>query len=184
MLAEIKECRLKNGQTLTIRPARKEDAAAVIDYLSIIGGESDYLTFGQGGFGATTEREEAFIEDMARSDNQLMLGAWLGGELAGHLGFNAGQRERTRHMGEVGVTVRKKYWSLGIGSELLKYLLAWARESRVIRKINLRVRSDNRRAIALYQRLGFVEEGLITREFMIDRIFYDCIQMGIKVDAF
>lgn len=183
MLKEAKQYKLKNGQTLLIRPARKEDAAAVIDYLSIIGGETDFLTFGPGGFGTAPEREEAFIEEIAHSDNQLMLCAWINDELAGHMGFNASPRVRIRHTGEVGVTVRKKYWGLGIGTELLKYLLAWAAESQVIRKINLRVRSDNRRAIELYKRLGFGEEGMITREFMIDGIFYDCLQMGIKIDA-
>ena len=176
------ECRLRNGQVLVIRPARREDAARISEYINQIGGESDFLTFGKGGFAVSDEREGDFIEELAGSDHELMLCAWIGDELAGHLVVTGSEKSRIRHVGEMGITVRKKYWGIRVGSELLKYLLKWAEASHVIRKINLRVRSDNERAIRLYQKAGFAEEGRISREILIDGIFYSCIQMGILID--
>ena len=52
----------------------------------------------------------------------------------------------------------------------------------VVRKLNLRVRADNARAIALYERLGFAVEGRATRDVLIDGEFHDCLVMGRAVD--
>lgn len=38
----MKEIKLKNGEIAIIRSATKEDAKAMIEYLNIIGGESDF----------------------------------------------------------------------------------------------------------------------------------------------
>ena len=60
-------------------------------------------------------------------------------------------------------------------------LLDWATKTRIITKINLRVRTDNRRAIQLYESKGFALEGTIRREFLIDGKYYDHHWMGIDM---
>ena len=60
-------------------------------------------------------------------------------------------------------------------------LLKWAAASQIIRKINLRVRPDNDRAIALYQRKGFQIEGTISREMLLDGKFFDHYFMGLEI---
>lgn len=80
------------------------------------------------------------------------------------------------------MSVRKGHWGKGIGAQLISYLLQWCKESGVIRKVNLRVRTDNLRAIHLYKKMGFREEGIITREFQVDGVFYDSLTMGYAVD--
>ncbi|MGB4723089.1 MAG: GNAT family N-acetyltransferase, partial [Defluviitoga tunisiensis] len=80
------------------------------------------------------------------------------------------------------MSVKKAYWGLGIGSNLLAYLIDWARETGVIRKINLKVREDNVRARALYEKFGFKTEGIITRYFYIEGKFYNVIEMGLEVN--
>lgn len=61
-------------------------------------------------------------------------------------------------------------------------LIRWAKDSRKIKKLNLRVRSDHERGIRLYKSFGFVQEGLITRELMISGKFYDFCCMGLWID--
>ncbi|SCZ08432.1 GNAT family N-acetyltransferase [Alkaliphilus peptidifermentans] len=178
----MKSFNLKNGKNMLIRRAEKKDASALIDYLQVIAGESDFLTFGLGEINITLEQEEAFIENTLKAENALFLVAEIDGEIAGNLNFTGGARPRTKQTGEFGVSVLKEYWGLGIGRELINYLIDWSKNTGIVRKINLKVRCDNTRGITLYEDMGFKQEGLITREFMMDDVFYDCIVMGMEID--
>ena len=80
------------------------------------------------------------------------------------------------------MSVLRKYWNLGIGGRMLAYLIEWARQTHVIRKINLRVRVDNLSAIHLYEKYGFVREGRRTREFYLYGQFVDVFLMGLPLD--
>ena len=167
---------------VTIRRAVKSDAAGIIEYCNIIGGESNFLTFDKGKFGMSVEQEEAFIEGLLKRNNALFIIAEIDGRVVGNLNFSGGLRERTAHCGEFGVSVLKEYWGNGIGEALINYLIEWSKSSGIIRKINLRVRTDNVRGIQLYKKLGFAEEGTVKREFYIDGEFYDSLLMGLLID--
>jgi RimJ/RimL family protein N-acetyltransferase len=69
-----------------------------------------------------------------------------------------------------------------VARALLEAMLAWAHAGGVVRKVNLRVRADNVRAIALYERLGFVREGRLTRDLLVDGEFHDTLLMGLAID--
>ena len=179
LFVESHKFKLKNGLPLLIREAEAEDAGALIIHVNSVGGESDYLTLGPGEF-ELTEREEAeFLRACRVSENQVYLLALVGDEIVGTLNFSAGHRSRVRHSGELGMSVRKAYWGLGVGSSLLDTLLDWARQTGTIKKINLRVRADNHRAILLYERKGFVREGIIRKEILLDGAYYDLEWMGL-----
>lgn len=171
-----------NNEKVIIRDAKKFDARALIEYLNVIGGESDYLTFGAGQFGRSVEQEEEFIVNALNKENALFIIAEVNGKVVGNLNFSGGIRQRTAHVGEFGVSILKEYWGNGIGEELVKYLINWSKSSGMIRKINLRVRTDNTRGISLYKKLGFLEEGIIKRDFLINGEFYDSLLMGLLID--
>ncbi len=167
---------------MTIRDATVNDAKAIIEYIEKISAESDFLTFGQGEFNQTLEQEARFIENISNQKNAIFVIAIVQEQIVGLLNYSGGSRPRLAHTGEFGISVLKAFWGLGIGTALVSYLIDWARESTVIRKINLRVRSDNRAAIHLYSKLGFIEEGTISREFFLNGLFYDSICMGLEID--
>jgi RimJ/RimL family protein N-acetyltransferase len=173
------EHHLKNGQVLVIREAAPEDARALLDYVEGISGESDFLSFGPGEFELTEAEEAGFLRRYHDTDNQLYLVGLIDDKLVSALTFSAGRRPRLRHSGEFGVSVRKQHWGLGIGSLMVDALIAWARESGIVKKINLRVRTDNGRAISLYQGKGFVIEGTIHREIFLDGQYFDHYWMGL-----
>lgn len=173
---------LKSGETVALREAVKEDAPELVIYLKKISGESDFLTFGYGELSISISDEEALLEDSRNAFNKIMIVALVGDKVIGNLHFAGGTRARIRHTGEFGVSVLKDYWNQGIGYAMVQELIQWAKASYIIRKINLRVRSDNKRAIHMYEKLGFVKEGLITREFLISGQFYDSIHMGLCID--
>lgn len=181
MLKEMKKF-VKTNELFTIRKANISDARALIEYLNIIGGESENLTFGPGEFGKSIKQEEEFIENILKKENALFIIALKDDKIIGNLNFNGGLRKRIEHTGEFGVSVLKEYWGNGIGEELIKYLINWSKKSTIIRKINLRVKSDNIKGICLYKKLGFIEEGIVKKDYLINGIFYDSILMGLLID--
>ncbi|WML34154.1 GNAT family protein [Clostridium sp. OS1-26] len=171
-----------NQEKVIIRKANQSDSKALIKYLNIIGGESDFLTFGLGEFGITVEQEEEFIKNTLKKDNSLFIIAEVNGKVIGNLNFSGGPRQRNAHVGEFGVSVLKEYWGNSIGEELIRYLVNWSKNSGIIRKINLRVRTDNKAGINLYKKIGFLEEGVLKRDYLINGEFYDSLAMGLLID--
>ncbi len=178
----LQEIDLKDGQTARIRPVEPEDAEAVLDYINRVTAETDYLSMQSGELDWPVEKERQFIEDHRKADNKLALAAEVDGRIVGVLGFTGDDKSRMRHIGELGITVRQEFWGLGLGTGMMAYLVDWARASRVVRKINLRVRTDNDRAIRLYERFGFVREGTIRRQFLVAGTFHDAYLMGLEID--
>jgi RimJ/RimL family protein N-acetyltransferase len=79
------------------------------------------------------------------------------------------------------MSVRREYWGLGIGSLMLDTLIEWARGAGFVKKIDLRVRTDNPRAIRLYQSRGFVIEGILRREMFLREEYFDLYWMGLQL---
>ncbi len=176
------ERQLKNGQPYLIRTATIEDAKAILDYVGQIAGESNNLTFGPGEFNMTIEDEITFIDTTNKAPNQLVLVAEHKGQIVGNLNYRAGGRPRIAHTGEFGVSILKDYWGNGIGKALIEEMISWAKNSNIIKKIDLQVRDDNTRAIQLYKSLGFKVEGHISRKFYIDGQYYSVYYMGLEID--
>ena len=173
---------LKNNLLLILRHAEPNDAERLLAFLEQVAGESDNIAFGPGEFGMTVEEERRFLQQCAESPTSLFLIAEIAGEIAGTLTFNANHHPRLRHSGEFGMSVLHKYWNLGVGSHMLTYLIDWARQTKTIRKIDLHVRVDNLPAIHLYQKHGFVQEGLLRRGFFLRGQFVDLYMMGLVID--
>src|SRR5262245_25938196 len=172
---------LPDGTVLLVRSGIVDDASAILEYVDAISRETDFLSFGPDEFGFTPAQERAIIREYETTDNRLLLVGTVGDQLVAMLTFGGGPRPRNRHTGEFGISVRRAYWGRGIASALIDSLLDWARASDVITKINLRVRTDNVRAIALYERKGFVLEGTIRREIRIGDRYHDHHVMGLEL---
>jgi len=170
------------GPDFQVRRGEAGDAAAFLAYLRKMGSETTFVSFGAEGIELSEAEEAAHIAKTNARDNALFLVAVAGGEIVGGLTFSAGTRPRLRHSGEFGVSVLREWWGRGVARALLETLLAWAREGGVVRKVNLRVRADNERAIALYERLGFMREGRMTRDLFVDGVFHDTLLMGLGID--
>ena len=154
----------------------------VLAYLRRVGAETPFLSFGPEGPPLTEEEERQFLARIATLDNALAIIAEWHGEMVGYLTFTGGNRARTRHVGEFGITVVRSIQGVGLGRRLLELLLEWARAGGIVRKINLLVRTDNARAIALYTDLGFTIEGTKRRDMLIEGTFHDALLMGLIID--
>lgn len=173
---------LKDGRSLTIRLAQAEDAEAVVRHVNAVSGETDNFSFGEGEFEGTAEDLVDDIQAALEKPNYLFLLAWIGEELVGLISFTGGKRQRNEHVGDLSISVREKFWGLGIGQALMQALIEWAQASHLIRKINLTARADNLAAIRLYERVGFVNVGTRTRNLFINGEFVDCCWMEMDID--
>lgn len=61
----------------------------------------------------------------------------------------------------------------GVGKAMLSILLAWAKENPLIEKVCLEVFAENENAIALYAKVGFVEEGRKVKAIKVNENVYD-----------
>ena len=144
---------LKNGKWLTVRAAEPGDAAAFMAFSRLVGGETENLSFGAEGVPLDVEAEKAYLGVQAQSQDNIQLLAKANGEIIGTASLNRKQR-RMGHRAEFGISLKKAWWGCGAAFALMERILAFARENGV-EQVNLEVRSDNKRAIALYEKFGF-----------------------------
>lgn len=87
-------------------------------------------------------------------------------------------RPTMAHRGALSVGLLPQWRCHGLGRRLVgqAITLAWQRG---FRRIDLVSRADNAHAIALYERLGFTQEGIRSKAFVVDGHYYDLVDMGL-----
>ena len=90
-------------------------------------------------------------------------------------------RPASRHVGVLGMGVVREHRGRGVGAALLTSALAAAREAGLTR-VELTVREDNAAAIRLYERFGFVHEGLKRNALAVDGRFENLACMALLLD--
>ncbi len=145
----------KDGREIIISEAKPSDAEEILGYMDIVGAETDNLFVEEGTKSFTVEGERGFLENNANDEESLMLVAKLGDEIVslGNISLVT-KRPRGRHRASFGITVQKKAWGLGIGKAMILELSGFAKRIGV-EIIELEVKTDNERAIGLYEHLGF-----------------------------
>jgi len=152
------------GETVTIRSAQPNDAAPLLAYVRSVAAETPFFLMEADEFNFTDEQERQWIQDHLDGPGKLILIAEVAGAIIGVLSFENGPHRRIAHRGAFGFSVAEQERGKGIGTALLQTLIAWAEANPLIEKIALAVFATNQRAIRLYRKLGFVEEGRRPRE--------------------
>jgi RimJ/RimL family protein N-acetyltransferase len=169
---------LADGSPCLVRSAEESDAAELVGYSNMVGGESPYLDFGAGEFFYTEEEEGLFIRHARAAENGLVLVAVVAEEIVGTLQLQGQIPERLRHGAWLGITVARDFWGTGVARELMGAGLRWAEGHATLRNLYLLTHPENARALALYKKFGFEEEGRLKRFFMADGRFHDALCMG------
>ena len=170
---------LKDGRELLIRQAEEKDAQQLVEYLNLVGGESNFLTYGKDEFHLTAEEERQFLRDQQKNPNNLYLAGFIDDELTCFASLTSESKKRISHNCELGITVRKKYWHLGAASALLTELIRFAKANEMLKSIHLDVYANNKNAIRLYEKFGFQAEGRIKNYFRIGNEYYDNLVMTL-----
>ena len=159
MRIEDKKVQLKNGQLCILRSPKLQDAEHLVEYLKVTAAETDFLLKYPEEVKISVEQEKEILKWFIDSERDLMIIAEVDGEVAGNCSFSAvGGKFRVRHRCQLGIALYQKYWGLGIGRELMSLLLESAKECGY-EQAELEVVSKNKRAVALYEKIGFERVG-------------------------
>jgi ribosomal protein S18 acetylase RimI-like enzyme len=142
--------------------------------LDIVAREKRYLTILEAF--PLPQTREFVLGLMRKGDPQFV--AVADGEVVGWCDIRRLPFPSQAHRGILGVGVVPAYRGRGLGRRLLAETLAQAARAGFVR-IELDVRADNGRAIALYEEAGFVTEGVIRDAVCVDGAYCDAILMAI-----
>ena len=156
---ETRRVPCRNGQYVTFRTPVPNDAAALIEYVSLVLSESPFFLLEPDEFAESEPVEREWIQSHLDSPGSLVIVAEWSERVVGLLNFDGGTRRRTSHEGSFGISVFAACRNQGIGSEMIQMLVDWAATNETIERLELEVFANNTGAIALYQRFGFEEEG-------------------------
>ena len=154
-MREVLTYPLPDATKVTLRPARPEDAAAIISAVRSSSQERSYVLMEIYGKDAATQR--AYIEKLDREHN-LFLVATVSEQVVGILALIdtllCGAAEPSL---AVGVHLVRDWRGRGIGSAMLRYALRWA-AAHGFRRVAADIFTTNERSLHLFRKAGFREE--------------------------
>ena len=150
---------LKDGRECLIRNGAEADAKAVMDNFLLTHEETDFLTSYPDEVHFTEEGEAAFIKDREESPCSAEIVAEVGGKVVGTAGIDRiGAYEKVRHRARFGISIAKDHWGLGIGRALTEACIECAKAAGYL-QLELEAVAENKKAVALYESVGFTEYG-------------------------
>jgi RimJ/RimL family protein N-acetyltransferase len=148
--------------SLIIRKAQESDAEQIILHKrKVLDESSHFLGSSLEEFEPTIQEEQALIH--LHNQNGLLLVAEDNQSIIGLLNFRLSTSKKFSHKGFFGMSIQEAYTNKGIGTTLITSLIDWAKAESRVEKLSLEVFSNNERAIHLYSKLGFIEEGRLVK---------------------
>lgn len=88
---------------------------------------------------------------------------------------------RMTHVVELGLAIDRPYWNMGFGKKAIAYAKKQARQ-KGFKRFELWAVKDNKRAIRLYRRCGFQQEGVMKGLMKIGRNYCDAVMMAMWLE--
>jgi RimJ/RimL family protein N-acetyltransferase len=165
----------QDGRRWIMRRARPTDGRALAGLFARVRAEGRWLITSPE---AVSQPSEAYwISELIRASEHLALVAEADGEVVGNVLVSVDRGVATEHIGVLSIVIDEGWREVGVGSALVAGAQRWARE-RGLRKLSLGVFPDNDRAIAVYERSGFVREGLRRMQYRTSGRFRDEVLMA------
>ena len=162
---------------VTIRPARNEDAPALLTYLVALSSERLDTLFERQTI-PTLAQEEAWIDSLVCAPDSQLLLACDDDEVVGLIEVRAKTHPQLAHTAALGVSVLDAYRGRGVGTALFARMFEVLDATPTIRRVELDVFDNNPRAVALYERLGFAHEGRKRAAVRVNDEMVDILMMA------
>lgn len=142
---------------MKIREITPSDSENLVQLIEEVEKTSDFMLFEAGERKISGEQFRKKIESF--QDASTILVAERQEKLVGYLIVVAGDANRAKHSAYLVIGITAEHRGQGIGSQLFKQLNAWAKNHQ-LHRLELTVMESNSAGIALYQKNGFVIEGI------------------------
>lgn len=140
-----------------IRAARADDCHDIYELFACPGVVRNTLQLPY----VSLDKRREQLQNLTSNDYALV--AELGSKVVGSIDISR-KRNRLAHVASIGMAVHDDYQNRGIGTALMNAALDMTDNWLNIRRVELDVYTDNLPAVHLYEKFGFVREGLAFRE--------------------
>jgi len=144
---------------MNISKAKPDDAEALVNLFNQLEDETDFMLFEPGERNITVEEQAKKLESWEAASSGVVFIASIGREIVGFVVGVGGTANRNRHSLHIAIGILQAFCGQGIGAALMQGLESWAIEHS-FHRLALTVMAHNSRAIALYKKRGFEEEGI------------------------
>jgi RimJ/RimL family protein N-acetyltransferase len=161
-----------------VRPGRRADTRSFLEMWREVVDERRYVRTESVQHSPRYYRRKFFKNGW--TDQEASIVAVSAGRVIGHISVSREESLVTRHVASIGMAVAKDWRGRGVGTALMAECIRWARLMSV-EKLVLSTYPDNERALALYRKFGFQEEGRLTGHSKKSIGYRDEILMGLWV---
>ncbi len=168
-----------SGGRVVLRPLEKEHLARCVKWfndpdVTYFLGREEPLTM--------AEEERWFSEYRSKVDEEIYA-IEVDGNHIGNVGLHG--IDRANRKASLGIVIgEKEYWSRGLGTDAMDTVLRYAFDRLRLHKVNLDVIDYNERAIRVYERFGFVREGVRRDELWKRGRFVNLVRMSLLESEF
>lgn len=185
------------GEPLMLRLAELRDATSWVDHLRRITTETPWMLQSEEDPVPTPAELRQILEEYESREGSVAIcavrpqgrgdrpdrndaGRQEGGrqEILGTITLANGRSRRNEHVAELSMGVGRLWWGLGIGTLLMEAALTAAERGGIVKRVSLSVFSENKVAQALYERFGFLHEGVLKRYVRWDGRYEDLVVMA------
>ncbi|MFN3692127.1 MAG: GNAT family N-acetyltransferase, partial [Fervidobacterium sp.] len=160
--------------SIKLRPLELSDSKTLVEYLN----NEEVKEFVGLFYPVNNFLEEEWIKRNAINHNNIVLGIEYEGKLIGTVGFH--NIEWIIRSAEFGIAIyNPNFWNKGIGTIVTKLMLKYGFEYLNLNRIWLTVFENNTRAIHVYEKCGFIQEGRKRQGRYYKGHYWDVILMSI-----
>jgi len=146
---------------ITFREPKRNDVRSALEMMNSLVKEKAYISVQEK---QTLKKEREYFKTLfkeIKDKTRVDLFLDINGEVCGSASISLIDKGIRKHVGELGILLKKEARGRGLGEKLFKKIIEKAIKELKIKIIRLDVYSDNNIAINLYKKMGFKKLGTI-----------------------
>ena len=162
---------------ILIRPITISDAAQYIELGQQLDQETKFMLLEPGERSLDIQKQKDILQSILKASNKIIFVAETKAKLVGYIAVFGGNFKRNYSTAQIVIGVLQAYTGQGLGRELFAEVFQWA-TAQHLHRLELTVMAHNENALSLYQKQGFVIEGVKKDSLLLDGDFVDEYYMG------
>jgi RimJ/RimL family protein N-acetyltransferase len=181
----LKLCKSKevilDGKKILIRRPKISDLKSMLQFINSIVDEDIFINVNKK---LTLKEERKWLKnvlDNIRKNKQHSLVATYKGEIVAEISATRSDYRRS-HVALIGISIKKGYRNIGLGTILLKSIIDISKKDSNIKILHLEVYLGNKKAIRLYTRMGFRKVASLPKRILYKGKYSDHLIMDYPLN--